>query len=188
MDRSSNVAEVQRSERDTVPDSVLRLGKYTVKMVSLSWPKVLLLWHRLKRYRSLFSDLTRGDVDNFVRYISSRDTFWLEIWSTTEFVGVVVLENMHKVVDVDAHVLFVDKDMAGKVPVSQEIIKWVFNHFPLQRMTVEIPTWYHTTIRFVRDLGFKQEGKKRQAVLIGGKWSDVYIFGMTRSEAAKCRS
>lgn len=170
-------------------EPILTVGGFEVRPMYLTWPKLLLLWEQLKRFRTLFSDLTRGDLDNFVRYITSQDTLWLEIWKGKELVGIVTCENMQKIVDIDAHVLFLDRDLAGKVTVCKAIILWLFDRFPLQRITVQVPEIYYATVRLVRNLGFRTEGKKKEAVLIGGKWHSQYIFGMTRQEAmTKCPS
>jgi uncharacterized protein DUF2824/GNAT acetyltransferase-like protein len=176
---------VQRSEREPLPGRVLELDKYHVQMMTLTWPKVFELWGRLKKYRTLFSDLTRGDFNNFVNYVSSPNTLWLEIHEGERLSGVVVLEDIGKIIDAEAHVIFLDRDLASKVPICKAIIKWLFKTLPLQRLTVQIPEIYFAPIRLVNSLGFKREGKKRQAVLIGGKWIGVFILGLTRSEALK---
>jgi RimJ/RimL family protein N-acetyltransferase len=154
-------------------------------MLSLDAKKLQALWEKLKRFRTLFSDLTRGDVVNFVNYVTSSDTFWLEIMEDRFLVGIVVLEGISKVVDAEAHVLFMDRELSNKVPVCKAIIKWLFATFPFQRLTVQIPEIYMAPIRLVNDLGFKREGKKRQAVLISGKWVDVFVLGLIRPEVAK---
>lgn len=176
---------MQLSDRDSVSGCILVVGQYEVRMLSLTTEKLSQLWEKLKRFRTLFSDLTRGDVVNFVNYITSTDTFWLEISENGRQAGIVVLENMGKVVDVEAHVLFFDRDLASKVPVCKAIVRWLFEQLPIQRITVQIPEIYMAPIRLVNQLGFKKEGKKRQAVLISGKWIDVFILGLTRPEAAK---
>lgn len=168
---------------DVVSDRpIIEHGAYKVRMMSLTWNKLLLIWAQLKRFRTLFSDLTKGDLENFIRYISSRDTLWLEVYKGKELVGIVTLEGMHKIIDVNAHVLYLDRDLADKVEVSKKIISWLFENFPFQRISVEVPEMYYATSRLVMNLGFRKEGKKRQAVLMGGKWLDVYLFGLIRSE------
>jgi RimJ/RimL family protein N-acetyltransferase len=154
-------------------------------MMPLTWPRVFSLWDKLKRFRTLFSDLTQGDMKNFVAYLLNKDTMWLEINEGERLVGIVVLERLSKVIDAEAHVLFMDRELANKVPVCKAIIKWVFSVLPLQRLTVEIPTIYMGPVRLVNELGFRKEGKKRQAVLISGKWVDVFILGLTRPEARR---
>ncbi len=185
LDGTAAISEVQRSERDAVPDRFLVVGRYSVRMMSLTAPKLAQLWERLKRFRTLFSDLTRGDVINFVNYVTSSDTFWLEILEGDRLAGIVVLEDMGKIVDVEAHVLFMDRDLSSKVPVCKAIIEWLFATFPLQRLTVQIPEIYMAPVRLVNQLGFKREGKKRQAALISGKWVDVFILGLTRPEVGR---
>lgn len=174
---------------ETIPEDVIvSLDKYYVRPMSLSWPKLMILWEQLKKFKTLFSDLTRGDLGNFIKYVSNRDTLWLEVWEDKggerghELVGIISLEGMHQIVDAEAHVLFLDRELADKVPICKATIKWLFQTFPLHRLTVQIPTIYYAPVRMVRNLGFKPEGKKRQAVLISGKWQDVFILGLTRSE------
>ena len=178
---------MQRSGSDIVPDSsvVVVEGRFSARYMRLTWPKLLMLWEQLKAYRMLFSDLTRGDLKNFIGYVTSQDTLWLEIWRDKELVGIVTLERMHQIVDADAHVLFLESHptLTDKIPVCKAIIAWIFASFPLQRLTVEVPSVYRATGRFVKKLGFRQEGKKRQAILIDRHWIDVYIFGLTRAEA-----
>ena len=176
---------MQRSERNVVPDCILESGKYSVRLMPLTWPRVFSLWDKLKRFRTLFSDLTQGDLKNFVAYLLNKDTMWLEITEDDRLAGIVVLEDLSKVIDAEAHVLFMDRDLANKVPVCKAIIKWIFSVLPLQRLTVQIPTIYMGPVRLVNELGFHREGKKRRAVLISGKWVDVFILGLTRPEAER---
>jgi RimJ/RimL family protein N-acetyltransferase len=75
-----------------------------------------------------------------------------------------------------------DRDLSNKVPVCKAIVRWLFATFPFQRITVQVPTIYMAPVRLVNQLGFKREGKKRQAVLISGKWVDVFILGLVRPE------
>jgi len=158
-------------------------------MMTLSWEKLLLIWEQMKRFRTLFSDLTRGDLDNFIRYITNDDTLWLEIWKDRELVGIVTLEDLHRIIDFETHILFLDRDMTDKLPIVKAGVLWVFDNFPIQRMSVTLPPMYFATIRLVNEIGFKQEGRKRESLLLNGKWIDQYLFGLTRREAyAKCRS
>lgn len=156
----------------------------------MTWPKLRLIWEQLQQFRTLFSDLTKGDLDNFLRYVGNSSTLWLEIWeekrpkTQPELIGLFMCDNLHRVVDIDAHILFFDRDVAGRTGVCKLITVWLFETFPIQRITVQASQLAHAAIRLVRNIGFKQEGKKRQGLLLGGRWVDVYIFGLTRQEAA----
>jgi hypothetical protein len=156
--------------------------QYTVRELTLSWEKVALLWEMISKFRTLFSDLTRGDINNFLRFIMDTDSVWLEIYNAGNLNGIVCLTNLQKVIDTDAHVIFFDREVANKVDICKAIVRWAFDTLPLQRMSVDVPVIYHRTIRLVRNIGFKHEGERRQAVLIGGHWLNVLQFGILRRE------
>lgn len=196
MDSSADVLESQRSDSFAQTDRslVLREGRFSVRHMSMTWPKLHLIWEQLQQFRTLFSDLTKGDLDNFLRYVGQETTLWLEIWeekrpkTAPELIGLFMCENLHRIVDIDAHILFFDRDVAGRTAVCRAIARWLFATLPIQRITVQPSQLAYAAIRLVRNMGFKQEGKKRQALLLGGKWVDVYIFGLTRQEATHALS
>lgn len=170
-------------------DVILVCGDFTVREMTLTWPKALMLWNIISKYRTLFSDLTRGDFDNFFRFITAKRSIWLEIVRNRVVIGIICLVNLDKVVDIDAHVIFFDRDLSEKIPVSKAVVYWAFMNLPIQRITVDVPTIYYATIRLVKKIGFQEEGCKRNAVLIGGNWVDSYVFGITRREALeRCHS
>ena len=170
---------------EPVLNSVLRVGQYRVRYLTFTRPELLQLWQQIQRYRTLFSDLTRGDFGNFMQFVTSKDTFWLEVLDGRERVGIVALEGVGKLIDAEAHVLFLDSELSKKVPVCKAIVVWLFDHFPFHRLTVQVPEKYFATLRLVREIGFKQEGRKRQATLVNGRWLDNYMFGLTRPEVQK---
>lgn len=196
MDRPADVLEGKRSDGIAQTNSavVLCVGRFEVRHMSMTWPKLRLIWEQLQQFRTLFSDLTKGDLDNFLRYVGQESTLWLEIWeakrpkTAPELIGLFMCENLHRIVDIDAHVLFFDRDVAGRTSVCKAIVAWLFATLPIQRITVQPSQLAYAAIRLVRNMGFKQEGKKRQALLLGGKWIDVYIFGLTRQEATHALS
>lgn len=149
----------------------------------LTWSKVETLWETMGKYKTLFSDLTRNDFANFFRAITQPNTLWFEVWQNEkELVGVIWLSNIEMTVDGVAHMVFFDRQPSEKKPVCRELIKWVFKNYPLHRVTVTPPELYHATHRLLEALGFTREGTKREAVLIGGRWNDVRIYGLTRAE------
>lgn len=167
-----------------VPEvSVLTVGKYSVREMVLSWQKFHNLWQTLSQFRTLFSDLTRGDEANFMRFITEPNSIWLEICEEETLAGIVCFTRLERIVDADAHILFVDRDLADKVPVCKAIVSWAFDNLPLQRISVQTPFYYYATIRMVKEVGFKIEGEKRKAVLIKGRWANVCQLGILRSEA-----
>lgn len=160
-------------------------GQFTVHELLLTPDKAAYIWEMVNKFRTLFSDLTKGDVRNFLRFITDVDSIWFEIHDGEAMIGILCLTNMHKIVDTDAHIIFFDIMLSNKVQLCKEIVKWVFANFPLERISVDVPSFYHRTRRLVQNIGFKLEGERRRGVLIGGNWVNVLLFGITRGEAYK---
>lgn len=186
MDRQANVLESQPSLGNDLPDRdvvIIEDGDFTVREMILTLDKLGQFWGIISKFRTLFSDLTKNDMSNFLRFVTESNSMWLEVWRKDEWVGIVCLTNLYKVIDTDAHLIFWDHQLKDKVPICKKIMQWTFKTFPLQRITVEIPKFYYSTTRLVeQDLGFKFEGEKRNAVLIEGRWANVRLFGITRAD------
>lgn len=61
-------------------------------------------------------------------------------------------------------------------------IRGLFDCFGLHRMGCEIPTKFGGAIRVARGLGFKIEGRKREAAKFGGAWFDVMLLSLLKQE------
>ncbi len=170
------------SELDLKGKPLLTVDRWDVCEMKLSWEKVGLLWRKFSEHRSLFSDLTRGDFDNYVRLLLRPYTYYLEVYEGDELKGITSFEGLQAGVDASMHAMMFDRKPAEKLPVYQAIIKHMFAEFPLNRITATPPDIYFGTIRLLKKLGFKQEGVKREAVLLGGRWVNLVNMGILRSE------
>lgn len=179
-------------------------GKWKAHEMVMTLPKVEWLWEQMKRYRTLFNDLTRGDLENFTAIITSNDSFWIEVMNEKqECVGIVYWTGLNRIIDADVHymffdwrwvtprkvteadvhLMFFDRRPAEKVELCKEIAKWFFRENPqVNRMTATLPEIYHATIRLARRIGFKHEGKKRQSQIMGGKFVDEFVLGLLAEE------
>src|SRR4051812_46261694 len=98
--------------------------------MQLTPEKMKWLWEEMNRYRTLFSDLTRGDVENFYDLMTSATSLWLEIYENvyldgmqqTKFVGIAYWTGMNNLLDADAHLIFFDRKPAEKAELCKEII------------------------------------------------------------------
>lgn len=161
-------------------------GRWTVKSMVLTWPKIDLLWKKVSKINALFSDLTKGDFSNFFNALTSRSTLWFEIWrDDEEIVGMVWMTDTHMLIDGTCHMMFLDSRPAEKKPLVKKLIKWVFANYPFQRITAFVPEQYFGAIRITEGLGFKCEGRKHEAVLIKGRWSNLLMFGITRGRVER---
>lgn len=169
----------------------------------LSWEKVEELWKLLQVHKSLFSDLTRGDLKNFINMLMDQTSVWFEVWRYSDpnifepggpssdvnmlvpqesLAGLIWLMGVESVVDAEVHMAFFDRKPREKKPIILSLMKWVFAHYPLHRVTASVPAYFFAHHRFVKDLGLVHEGTKRQGVLSAGVWHDVFVYGLLRSE------
>jgi Acetyltransferases, including N-acetylases of ribosomal proteins len=185
VDYNPNDTQVFSSERETNPRRILVCsGSWRAYELELTADKIKWLWDEMSHYRSLFNDLTRGDITNFCAVMTLEDSFWLEVTDQEDnIVGLIYWTNMSQVIDTDAHVMFFDRKPAEKVALCREAAKYFFLHNPqCNRMTATLPIIYHASIRLAKKIGFRQEGVKRQSQLMGHKYVDEVIFGLLASE------
>lgn len=180
------------SERGIETNCILEFDQWRVVEMQLTPEKLKWLWEEMNRYRTLFSDLTRGDVENFYDLITSPNSLWLEIYENGylgpdmiqhKMIGIAYWTGMQNLVDADAHLIFFDRKPAEKADLCREIIRWFFKENPeFHRMTATLPHIYHATIRLAKKIGFKIEGRRRQSQLMGGRRVDEIMLGLLASE------
>lgn len=161
----------------------LQLDEWQVRDLDLTPPKVAELWRIIQRHGLLFSDLTKGDAANFIRCLTAPHTMWFEVRKHGILVGLIWFGELDQVVDTNAHMMFFDRMPVEKMGVCKHVIQWMFNNFPLQRITAEIPALHMATNRMMVNIGFKYEGMKFGSVLFNRRWRDSWLFGMTRQRA-----
>lgn len=157
-------------------------GKWTVKDLTLSPDKLKQVWYMLRRHRTLFSDLTSDDLNNFITVVTSSNSMWFEVRERGVLVGIIWFGDLHLITECLGHIVFFDRNIFDKEELCVLTMKWMMRSFPLQRISVTPPVLYRRTIRFLKNIGFKQEGLKRRVSLIGGRWWDSAMFGITRDE------
>lgn len=161
---------------------ILKVDRWTVRECELTPHKVDALWDQLQKYSTLFSDITKGDKSNFIRAITAPHTMWFEVVEYDVIIGIIWFGDLHQVTDCVAHMVFFDRQPAEKLEVCRAVVRWMFDNFPLRRMSVTPPAIYHATVRLLEKIGFKREGCKRDAVLLGGKWNRQLLYGILRHE------
>lgn len=104
-------------------------------------------------------------------------------WIIDDWVGMFYLTDIYET-EADAHFTFFDKKLEGREELTRKIIEHVFKEFfTFQRLNVSIPCYVNSKVfKFVRDVGFRAEGRKRNCALYKGKWFDSIQFGLLRGE------
>lgn len=166
-------------------EDIVISGKWSVRHLSVTPDKISLIWDMMQKHRTLFSDLTRDDRVNFVNAILSPDSMWYEVHEYDSIVGLIWFEGLHNVIDYTVHLVFFDRRPSEKLELCRKMIYWIFDNTAINRITVTPPAIYKRTIKLLVQLGFTYEGKRREALLMGGNWIDQLIYGITRTEVMK---
>lgn len=184
MELDSDDVAVLGSERSTEADCILELAPFKVYELKLTKERITWLWGNMSKSRTLFSDLTRGDYDNFIKLIADPHSFWLEVCRGDEPIGVIYFEQLYRVTDCEAHISFFDglKRIDEKLQLCKKLIRWAFGYFQVQRISVCVPRIYFGTVLFAKKVGFIQEGRRRDVYRMGGQWVDELLFGITRGD------
>lgn len=151
----------------------------------LNAQKIAELWGMAKKFDTLFSDYTEGKIEPFLAVLMNPRSVWFEIYRLGEQpgpVGVAYISSVIPFYDAKAHFAVWDSVGSGREPIFWSLMDWVFTRYSLHRMSVEVPPYQHGVIRFVRRLGFIEEGERREAVLSKGKWSSLLEFGLLKSD------
>ena len=141
------------------------------------------LWAEVSQHPVLFSEEV-GDVENFILMFLDPRSVWMTITRETDhrLVGAMYMTDVILGNDAECHVAFFDTIASGRERLVHVGLAWCFDRYHLRRVTSEIPPYQTGTIRFVKKLGFSQEGERRAAIMHKGSIMSLLIFGMLRDE------
>lgn len=138
----------------------------------------------MSQYRTLFSDVTAGDIDNFVNLVTLSNSRWYQVVRLADQVqvGVLYVTDIQPIMSMVAHVIFFDRKFSDKVALCREHLRWLIRDLRVHRVTAIVPDIYHATIRFAERVGFVREGVFRESILIGGQRRNEILLGALASE------
>lgn len=185
---SNSIIELLRlpvSDRSGDYEMSVRLLQQFGELTSyLDRRKIAELWKLSAQHEVLFSDHTDGKIEPFLDTLFHPRAVWYEFFRLDEEVpvGVAYVSRVIPFFDADAHIAFWDGIASGRQPVVWASLQGLFDEFRLRRVSAAIPVYQSGTIRFVKKLGFREEGEKREAVVRNGEWFSQALFGITRDE------
>lgn len=143
-------------------------------------------YEQASQYPILFGKPLTGFNDFMSRFVWWEPTgvphLYGPVWQVDDFTGVFYLSDMY-VHEATAHFAFFDGRLKGRQGLARRLLREVFATSDLNRINVELPYYVKNALRkFVVDIGFKLEGKKRQCKYYQGKWFDADMFGILREE------
>lgn len=168
-----------------------RTGDHVYKLIplnlfgygDLSIRRIAQLWLKMSQFDVLFSDYTRGEMEPFVLLYMDPRGIWIDmVREDGESIGLCYFTEVFANFDAKGHFTFWDKIAAGREPIVWAAGKWMMEAFNLHRLTAQVPPYQAGTIRFVKRLGFKEEGEIREAVTYHDRWFPLISFGLLREE------
>lgn len=97
--------------------------------------------------------------------------------------GMSVLSGISPRLNADIHFWSWNHESASKIiKLGREVAAYAFETYKLERMTATVPSFNKFAINIAMRLGFRYEGCVRHAFLYHGKYHDVNVYGILRSE------
>ena len=147
-------------------------------------------WEKARKFQYLFDRSINNDFKTFCELLLTDGPEGVQptglFWVVDNFVGIFYLSKIIPGVDASVHYTFFDRRHHGRLELTKEMLKYGFRKYNFRRMTVELPLYAREyTFKFVEELGFKREGRKRKAVWHNDDWFDIVLFGILKEEALK---
>ena len=187
--------EIFQIECDEPKGKILR----TVWMMTYTPENIRRLWERCSHFPILFRHTVHNSEEFISLFLSTKvGDNGIELTSNgifyviDDFVGVYYMTNMIPGQDASVHYSFFDKKHHGRLEMTKTLIRYVFDTFQFRRLSTEIPMYValkgtkrdnSPVFKFVEDLGFKFEGRKRKCTPYKDDWFDLKLFGLLRDEA-----
>lgn len=148
---------------------------------------LLQFWEKSKKYPTLFATEIKNDFSKFVNLFVADTKEGLRakglLWRVDDFVGVFYMTDIEPEVDAMVHFTFFDGRIRGRDKLAREMLKWAFNKYKFQRLSVKVPLYVvPAAIHFVERIGFKKEGRIRRSALFNNNWFDTVHYGILEEE------
>jgi RimJ/RimL family protein N-acetyltransferase len=158
-----------------------------VWFMPLSMDNLKTLWEKSKQFDVLFTEEVRQSEQKFLELFlyegpngpETRGLFFV----VDDFVGVFYMDHIVPGIDAHVHYSFFDRRQKGRVKLVKKMLRFAFESYGFRRLSVEIPLYAtYNTRKFVEEIGFKVEGRKRKGTQYKGEWFDVLQYGILREE------
>lgn len=178
MDVVNNLSEERHSESESEDLHIV------VRPLELTIERMDSIWKRVREIPQLFDDETRGKKDVFLERFLRKDTVAYEFIDTAtgNAVGIIYFTEVFPPFNANGHIIFWDKSFKNRAEIVRETLKNVMDEFDIHRISCIIPTFNRAAILFAKRVGLKTEGVVQEIVLSLGKWHNVAMLGIVRSD------
>jgi RimJ/RimL family protein N-acetyltransferase len=129
------------------------------------------------------ADITEMFLNPSPSGITAKGLFFV----VDDFVGLFYITDFaYNFTDAIAHYTFFDRRHRGRIPLVRAMMKYVFETYQFNRLSVEVPLFTSPHTRhFIGECGFTLEGKKRKSIRFKDDIFDILLFGILKSEVLK---
>lgn len=166
--------------------------QYEISPLILTPTNLQMFWKKSSKYTTLFNEEIRNDFGKFLSVfvsttgageIQGKGLFWKVDTKDEEMLGVFYVTDITLDTDAQVHFSFFDGRTKGRIPLARAMLKYLFEHYNFNRVSVQIPVFViPATFKFIEGLGFLKEGKKRRAIKFDNKFFDIVLYGILKDE------
>ncbi len=141
------------------------------------------LWDKTSKFPMLLGNYVTNFEEFLGQFINPNFGANGLTWIVDDFVGMYFIDALNPHMDASVHYSFFDQRQKGRIDLTLTMLRYVFNLYDLQRVSTTVPMYANKpTFRFIEQLGFKEEGRKRRLAPYRGQLFDVKLFGLLREE------
>ena len=162
-----------------------RRGVFTrsVRRLLMTPENVKKFWDNSRKYPILFNEEVGDDFKKFTELflvqVGNEVTLNGLFWVVDDFLGVYYMNHIVPGFDAQVHYAFFDGVQSGREDLTRTMLQYVFHKYKFHRLSVQVPCFASkSTHNFVARLGFKYEGKKKEASFKDNTWFDITLYGM----------
>lgn len=157
-----------------------------VRPVALTTEKLNDYYERLKEFDIAFNDHVPNSPGGFASiFLSVNEDLTVSangLVFEVDDVGILYLTDIIPGFSGIAHFAFWDRRLRGREELIQKMISFAFEQYGFHRIETRVAMYAIPMLAAVERIGFKKEGRAREAVLKNGDWYDVNLYSILRRE------
>lgn len=157
-----------------------------VRPAELTTERMRYYYEKMKPFKAIFNDHVNGSFERFANLFLSEnvETGTLQprgmIWEVDD-VGILYLTEVNQTQGT-AHFTFWDRRLRGRENLILEMVRYCVEHYEIHRIEVRVALYATPIMLAVERMGFKHEGRLRDAVMYEGEWFDVNVYSILSHE------
>ena len=156
---------------------------YTIDIWRPTTPMLEETWERYQQYRVMFSDVTLNDYNHFLSIVMVPGTIILSVEVEEKEIGLIYFTEISQATSAFGHYIFWDrKSGAGRHRVLLTAQRLIMVEFGLHRMDMAVPIFAYSALHRLHKIGYRIEGRRKEALLYKGRWADLLLFGVLLEE------